>query len=178
MGLTDNIRQLAYNKALKQKQEQNKIQREPFQWKKAKRFVLLLHLSESAQGLSEEKVKDYAERLGRQGKEVTILAYTPAPQKPEGLGFECLCKKDLNWAKIPKGPIVEAFLSQKFDVLIHTYFQDCSPLDFLSQAAKVGFRVGYYQAHRTHLFDLMLHNPAQDIEKMIEQIEPALKLIN
>lgn len=177
MSLKSNIQQVVFNQALKKRSRQNKVNLHPFNLAKAKSFAFLFDISEGKPNIT-AKILAFAAKLRKKGKEVTLLAYIDALEKPENSGFDSFCKKDLNWAFVPKGEAVDTFLGKEYDVLIDFYLQDCQPLDFLTTAAAAHFRIGYYQEHRTRFYDLMVHNPATDFDTMIRQIEYGMEIVN
>ena len=177
MSLKSTMQRVVFNQALKKRTQQNKGKSTPFNLNKAKSFAFLLNLSEE-KAIAIEKVMAFAEKLRKKGKEVTLLGYTDALEAPTNLGFDCFCKKDLNWALVPKGPVVDAFLAKEYDVLINFYLYDCQALDFMTSAVGANFRVGYYIEERTEYYDLMVHNRNKDFDAMIRQIEYGMGIVN
>lgn len=177
MSLKSNIQRVVFNQALKKKTRQNQVKYHPFNLAKTKSFAFLLDISDG-KPLYVQQAIAFAEKLRKRGKEVSLLAYTNAETRTEGQVFDCFCRKDLNWALVPKGDVVDAFLAKEYDVLINFYFEESKALDFITRTAAAHFRIGYYDEDRTDLYDLMVHNPTMDIDTMIRQIEYGMGIIN
>jgi hypothetical protein len=145
---------------------------------RASSIALLVDISSGVDTLENKAVFEYAQSLRKLGKDVKVFAFTTEAKVPEGLDFDCFCKKDLNWALVPKGAKVDEFLSKEFDILISLYFSESQPLDFIAQAARVKLRVGYYREGGRDFYDLMVHNKSKNFEKALKQINQALMMIN
>ena len=61
-------------------------------------------------------------------------------------------------SKIPRGPVVDEFIEQPFDVLINMSIRhNHKSLDFISSLSKATFRIGpWYQHANTNPYDLCL----------------------
>jgi len=123
-------------------------------------------------------ISEFIKRLKKLDKAIFNLAYTNELVVPEHLPFKCFCKKDLNWALVPKGDVVEGFLAREYDILINLNLEKSKPLEFINKVCKAHLCVGYYQPDQTPLFDLMLHNPEKNFQLFTQQIEKNLRQIN
>ncbi len=177
MSLKSSIQNIFYQQALKRKKATVKSN-ELTNLSKAKSVALLIDISSGMDTEVNKAVLDYAQNLRKRGKIVTVFAFTSEPKIPEGLDFDSFCKKDLNWALVPKGRKVDEFLSKEFDILISLYSGESGALDFLAQSAKAKLTVGYYREKQSDFYDLMVHNRSQNFDKAMKQIDKVLMMIN
>lgn len=176
MSIKSNFQQSAYLNALK-KQRSAQQDRKALNLKQIDRIAILFELSEAEN--IQQIAQDYAQRLKKLNKKVRLLAYTPEVIIPEGLPFDCFCKKETNWANVPtKSEVVQDFLENKYDLLISLYRKDSAPLDFILQAANAKMIAGYHRPEREDWYDLMVHNKKADLPKACEQLQKHLNWIN
>lgn len=178
MSLKSSLQHTFYKQALKRRQQQAALKRVPMNMGKASAIAILIDISAGLDSIINKAALGFAASLRKLGKEVSIFAFIAELKVPEGLEFDCFCKKDLNWALVPKGPKVEAFLEKPYDILFGLFLNESKALDYLIQAAKTQLSVGYYEPERTHLYDLMVHNAEQNFEKALKQMQETLQKIN
>jgi len=178
MSLKSSLQQTFYKQALKRRVQRAALKRVPMNMSKASSIAILIDISAGSDTIINKAAFSFAASLRKLGKEVSIFAFIAEPKVPEGLDFDCFCKKDLNWALVPKGPKVEAFLAKPYDILFGLFLTGSKALDYIIQVAKTQLNVGYYEPDRTHLYDLMVHNSEQDIEKAMKQMQDTLLRIN
>jgi hypothetical protein len=51
-------------------------------------------------------------------------------------------KHQLNWMQKPSSPVVDNFIQEPFDILIHLSLQDFYPLDYIAALSKAGLKIG------------------------------------
>ena len=127
---------------------------------------------------SNKIILKYAESLRSKGKNITVLAYVDEPKLPEGLGFDAFSKKEVNWAHVPKGNVVEQFIGKEYDILLCLYTDKHSALDFLAEASAAVLKAGFYKGEDAFQSDLMVHNKNGDFSKLLLQLDDALNKIN
>lgn len=127
---------------------------------------------------SNKIILKYAESLRSKGKNITVLAYVDEPKLPEGLGFDAFSKKEVNWAQVPKGNVVEQFIGREYDILLCLYTDKHSALDFLAVASAALLKAGFYKGEDAFQADLMVHNKNGDFSKLLLQLDEALNKIN
>jgi hypothetical protein len=175
MSIKSNLQQNAYQSALK-KQRSAPKNRKALNFKQMDRIALLFDLSQDAN--IQQIALDYANRLKKLNKKVSLLAYTNDSVVPEGLPFDCFCKKDTNWANVPKSDQIQSFLQEQYDLLISLYLKESPALDFILQAADAQMIAGYYRAEHIDWYDLMVHNKETNLSKACEQLQKHLNWIN
>jgi hypothetical protein len=107
-----------------------------------------------------------------------LLAYIDLPKVPDVLGFDAFCKKDLNWAMVPKGAVFENFLAQEYDILLCLYQESPEGLEFIAEATAAVIKAGFYKSDDAFQPDLMVHNKNKDFFKILNQLDELLKRIN
>ncbi len=113
-------------------------------------------------------VEDFAQKLKKAGKQVTLLAFFKSNQKPS-LPFRYFNKKDVNWLGIPKGFEVERFLEQSYDLLYCLFNTQNLPLEYIGTQTKAHFKVGSYLKGKSS-YDVMIDTQSPDIQYFINQI--------
>ncbi len=175
MSLKSSIQQSAYQQALKRYLRNSAVQKQAINLKQAEHLAILFDLSNNS---AEQAALAYAKRLEKLNKKVHLLAYTHESYVPEGLSYPCFCKKDTNWAQVPKNEIIQEFLEQTYDILITFYLQESAPLDFILKAAQAKMVVGYHRPDWEASYDLMVHNKNQDLQLASQQLQKCLNWIN
>lgn len=177
MSILTSIQNTFYRQALKRKKKTATGNISTMNFSNAQSIAILFcagkEMDDSSKG-----VLNYAETLRRKGKNITVLAYVDEPKLPEGLGFDAFSKKELNWAQVPKGIVVEQFLNKEYDILLSLY-EDCPQgLEFLSEATAAVLKAGIYKGENAFQADLMVHNKKNDFSKALSQLDEALNKIN
>jgi len=127
---------------------------------------------------SNKIVLNYTESLRAKGKNVTVLAFVDESKLPEGLSFDAFSKKEINWAQVPRGSVVEQFLGNEYDILLCLFTDRIAPLDFLADASAAVLKAGFYKGHDAYQAHLMVHNKNGDLTKLLDQLDEALNKIN
>jgi hypothetical protein len=144
----------------------------------AHKIAVLIDISKGQHTAINQSVFEYIDVLKNSGKDVYTVAFTSDKKVPEGLDYFCFCKKELNWANIPVKNVLNSFITKKFDILFSLYTDSCKALDFLTAVSKSQLKVGYFQAEKTDMFDLMVHNSGKDFNIAIDQMHRSLMMIN
>lgn len=104
-------------------------------------------------------VLNFAETLRRDGHRVKILGFLDGKAEVTSSPFDLFTTADLaKVSKVPRGPVVDAFIEQPFDVLINMSIrQNHKALEYISSLSKASFRIGpWYQHTRQNPYDLCL----------------------
>lgn len=174
MGLKSGLQQMAYKQALKPHLAQQPTP-QALNLLQLQKIAILFDASSAS---NTEAILAYAKSLQKMKKEVQLLAYWPEKELPEGLPYEAFSTKALNWAGVPKGEQIDAFLAHKYDLLIALYVGEQLPLDFLLQAAPSKMRLGFFEEGRTDQFDLMVHAAKKPMPALLKEIHQYLERIN
>ncbi len=127
-----------------------------------------------------EIVLRYAQKLKDQGKRVQMLGFylKDQPEDLSGLSFHAFGPKQINWALCPKSPEAEAFIDQKFDMLINLDIRAKVPATYIVALSQAGFKVGP-EMDSDWYFDLMIDvSRRPSLPHFIEQMESVLKKTN
>jgi hypothetical protein len=178
VSLIKSIQNTFFKQALKRKKKTAGGKISAMNFSTSKSIAVLFDLGKDAESEHVNIVLKYIESLRKGAKMVSVLAYIDLPKVPESLGFDAFCKKDLNWAKVPKGAVCENFLAQEYDILICLY-QDCPQgLEFLAEASAAVIKAGFYKSHEAFQPDLMVHNKNNDFSRALNQLDDLLKKVN
>jgi hypothetical protein len=105
------------------------------------------------------EVMAFAETLRKEGHRVKILGFLEGRAEGTSMPFDLFTTAELaKVSKIPRGPVVESFIEQPFDVLINlSIHHNHKALEYISALSKASFRIGpWYQHTRQNPYDLCL----------------------
>jgi hypothetical protein len=87
-------------------------------------------------------------------------------------------RKQTSWSGIPKSPLAEDFIHQKFDILIDLTSQKYFPVIFITALSEAAFKIGY-AGQSANYFDLNVQFGEQpETSQLATQILYYLKRIN
>jgi hypothetical protein len=174
LSLKSSIQNTFYQQALKRKKKMARESISGMNLSKARTVAVLADIN--AAGFSD--ILKYVESLKKENKTVFFLGYSSDAKIPEGLDFDIFCKKDFNWALVPKGAVVDKFLGENYDILLSLYKETSPGLDFLAEACAAHIKASYYRADKSTVFNVMVQNAENDLVKSIGQLHSLLKKIN
>lgn len=123
---------------------------------------------------------NYAQKWKAQGKKVQLMGFFLAnqPEDSSSLPFLSFGRKQMNWALCPQGTDVEAFIEQKFDMLINLDTEARVPATYIAALSSARFKVGP-DMESDWYFDLMIDvSKRPSLSHFIEQMEGVLKKTN
>ncbi|MCP4438997.1 MAG: hypothetical protein GY810_08655 [Aureispira sp.] len=176
MKLLDGFQQSSFNRKLTKRLAQRPQEVLPVSFQQAKTVGILFDLTEL--GNNREIILRYKSQLQSDRKTVKLLAYIDEAEVPDGLGFDCFCKKDLSWTSVPNNPLVEEFIQTPFDLLLSLHTHECSPLEYISAVSHSTFRIGHFQKEKTYCYDFMVYSKSRSVRVLLKQIEHYLEVIN
>ena len=178
MSLIKSIQNTFFRQALKRKKKIAGGNRSAMNFSTAKSIAVLIDLGKDTESQDATIVLKYINSLRGYGKTITLLAYIDLPKFPDVLGFDAFCKKDLSWAKVPKGAVCENFLAKEYDFLLCLY-QECPVgLEFLAASCSAVIKAGFYKSNEAFQPDLMVHNKNNNFSRALNQLDELLKRIN
>ncbi len=178
MSIIKSIQNTFFRQALKRKKKAAGGNRSAMNFSTAKSIAVLIDLSKDTESQDANIVLKYINSLRGYGKTVSVLAYVDLPKLPEGLAFDAFCKKDLSWAKVPKGAACENFLAKEYDILLCLYKECPQGLEFLAASCSAVIKAGFYKSNEAFQPDLMVHNKNNDFSRALNQLDELLKRIN
>jgi hypothetical protein len=101
----------------------------------------------------------FADKLRKEGHQVRILGFFEGKSEGLTMPFDLFTTADLaRVSMVPRGPVVEGFIDQRFDVLINmSIHHNHKALEFISALSKASFRIGPWYPHTRHNpYDLCL----------------------
>jgi hypothetical protein len=63
-------------------------------------------------------------------------------------------KSQLNWLNRPQSSVVDHFISEPFDMLIHLSLKDFFPLDYIAATSRAGLKIGRAGAMVSYCYDM------------------------
>lgn len=142
---------------------------------KAKSIGILFDATDLSQ---RQTVLNYAEKLKNQRKQVKLLGFFDNRLKDNNFTFRHFNRTNIDWAMRPKGEMVNEFLNQKFDLLLHINMETNLHSEYISALSNASFKVGPVTDH-VFCYDLMIDMPnEQNLSKFISQMEGLLKKTN
>ena len=178
MSLINSIQNTFFKQALKRKKKTAGGNISAMNFSNAKSIAVLIDLGKDTESQDATIVLKYINSLRGYGKTISLLAYIDLPKVPDVLGFDAFCKKDLNWALVPKGAVCENFLAKEYDILLCLYQESPEGLEFIAEATAAVIKAGFYKSDDAFQPDLMVHNKNKDFFKILNQLDELLKRIN
>ena len=159
---------LFFSKRLTKK---NRVQRMNVGFSQATTLGILYTYENAAK---QQEVVKFAKQIKKTGKKLKVLCYLLEKNTNEGDPFSTFTHQTIQIFGKIIDPTVNAFVNTPFDYL---YCMDDTPpivLDYLLAKCQAKCRIGPFNAHKTHLFDMMikLNTPEQqrDIGYLTEQM--------
>lgn len=116
-------------------------------------------------------------------KDLLSLGFVDKKQLPHSqfpqYGMDFFTRKDLDYRMIPTDPIVQNFINERFDILIHLQIQPCFPLQYVASLSQARFRVGRYKKNHVASYDMMINMKGDPgLKALLEEILVFLKKLN
>jgi hypothetical protein len=174
MNIIDSIRRRFYESVLKQRS--GKTQRKITNLNDARSIGIIY---DSTAPDNDITITKFSEMLRNQGKSVEILAYI-ADKKIDHKGdIKIFNPKSVNWYGIPQDNRVSTFCNKPYDLLICALLTDVWPLEYIAYMSKAKYRVGPFDSHKTHCYDLMIQmGDKKDLKYLLEQMVHFLQNIH
>jgi hypothetical protein len=125
----------------------------------------------------------FCQKMHERNIEVKILGYFPGKDLPDQYTairyLTCIKNKEINFFYHPTSPETNAFISNRFDILIDINFQKLFPLQYITSLSNAGFKVGLFESETMDTpFDLMMEikNPV-DLDYYLFQVITYLEMI-
>lgn len=131
------LKNIVFNSSLKTRLQ--KIQQVSKENKNLSKYIGIL-VDESSID-SSSTLEKVANEWKNKGKTVQIFSYIDEKELPEGTG-NAFCKKDINWASIPKGEEVNKFIDTKYDILITMNPDKKKFIQYINAASVAKFKIG------------------------------------
>lgn len=175
MQLLEYIRQSVYARALRKRQAAVRRQSATteLRFATAGTVGLFFHLPD------EKTALEFADRLRREGKKVTLLAWQPDEKAaPSDHPFPVFGPKEVDWYTRPKREEVLQFMDQPFDLLFFLNTQSDRLSDFIAVGSRASCKLGPLSEHPA-AYDLMIDvAPGAELRIFIQQIMAILEKTN
>ncbi len=167
MQFIEQIRTRLHNSFLKKEISSHQAGRSSMSIEDAKSIGILFDGTDPG---NRKLVLDYAEKLKKAGKKISLLAFYNSKQESEELDFPHFNRKQLDFALRPKTPEVLEFIEKQFDLLLNVCNQSVLQLDYVAARSKAKFRVGPF-TEKTFCYDLMIdHSGKNDLGAFLQQV--------
>jgi hypothetical protein len=175
MGLFANIRRWAYQRSLDRLQATTKRQEQAMNLDRAQTIAILF----DANQLDErEQVIRYAEQLRKRNKRVRLLGFLDLTDKEATYPFHAFSRKEVDWARRPRGAEVEDFLNHNYDLFFCLHATSNPVFEYLAVGVKAALKIGPVAQYPAS-YDLMIDLGEQaSPRQLIEQAEAILKKTN
>ncbi len=129
-----------------------------------------------------KSISGFHTKMGQRGINVKVIGFYDQTELPCEFTaiqyFTCLKKGDLNFFFKPSIPESEAFINEKFDVLIDINFSNVFPLRYITSMSRGSLKVGLLSEDSPVPFDLMIDQREPAIDDYLEQVLRYLEMIN
>lgn len=126
----------------------------------------------------------FCQKMNERNIDVKIIAYYGGKNLPDQYTairyLSCLRKNELSFFHLPSSSEADAFISNRFDILIDINFNKLFPLTYISYLSAARFKVGLFDSDTNRsTFDLMMEmSPAIDVDYYLNQSLQYLEMIN
>lgn len=130
------------------------------------------------------EVREFFKDLRESRKKAVSLGYI---DYKETLSFHPLArpeadyffKNQLNWLSKPSSTVVDHFVAEPFDILIHLSLKDLYPLDYIAATSRAGLKIGRASSAIAHCYDMSFHmDPKADLKSFAYTIIHYLSQLN
>lgn len=118
----------------------------------------------------------YADKLRKQGKQVSVLGFISTVDKEATFSFNFFTLRNIDWVQRPKGEQVEQWRKREYDVLICLFPETNRFTEYLALHGRAGLKIGPVATNKA-CYDLMLDMPTSaNPAKIIKQYEGLLAM--
>lgn len=151
------LRLYFFRRALRQTLAAQKRQRKTHTIASAQSVGILFDATDEK---NRREVLAFAEQLEKQRKKVRLLGFVDV-KKPLGqTRFPQFTQKELRWNGVPHGEAVQAFTSERFDLLLGLNAGQTPALEWIAVAAQAAMKIGTPTFYPND-FDIVLETPAE-----------------
>jgi len=105
-------------------------------------------------------LKDFLNYLSHKKIKYSVFGYFDGKTIPENFlylkDFDFITQQELNFWFIPKGPTVDKFINEPFDMLIDCNINSFFPIEYISHLSKAKCKVGVMRQGSETCYDLMI----------------------
>jgi hypothetical protein len=126
----------------------------------------------------------FYQKMHERNIEVSILGYFSGKNLPDQYTalryLTCIRRKELSFLFQPVSTEANAFINNRFDIVIDINFEKLLPLQYISALSKAAFKVGLFDPKSiNNPFDLMMEiKQPVDIDNYLNQVIQYLEMIN
>ncbi|WP_224999216.1 hypothetical protein [Cesiribacter sp. SM1] len=118
-----------------------------------------------------ESIRQFENRLKKDGKEVNVLSYLPKNVENFHFHYDIFSITDFSATGQVKAGNITNFLEQKFDYLICLDKEPNLYIEYILAASAARCRIGNYVENKESLFELMIRlNGNNSVNNLIQQI--------
>lgn len=120
-------------------------------------------------------IKEFLVYLRNFNCNVVALCYIDSKKIPDYYllkkGFNFFTRNNLSLFYIPKSPLIDDFINQKFDILLNLCLEELVPIEYVVNLSKAKFKIGRFQKNK-YPYDLMIDvSKKNTIENLIDNIK-------
>lgn len=162
-----------HNKKLRQKLNKFNYTRQPVSFKGSKTVGLLFDATEP---WKLDIIKNYVQKLTKQEKKVTVLAFFNDKQKRDHYLYKFFNREQLDKTLIPNTSDVKDFIDKPFDILINLSLEELVSLEYIAALSKAHLRIGP-STDKLYCYDLMIDVGNENLDFFIAQIDYFLNTV-
>jgi len=150
--------------------------RKALNYKDAKSVGILFKVAEEDK---HDYINDFVHTLEKEGKRVEALTYfTRDHDNPYNFKYSFFTDKDVSVLGEIKSESVKSFISKRFDYLYCLTREDISVFDHILSKSQAKCRIGKYDEHKTHLYELMINvSEHTKLDKIIRDLHHYTKAL-
>lgn len=124
-----------------------------------------------------DAVQQLVDQLQKEGKVVQVLNFESGDMPGSSEDILNFTKKDIDWKGKIKSDECNKFLNSKFDFLFSLHTSSFLPIEKIIANANARCKVGHFNYEKQELFDIMINNTSEDINKSSLEMLNFTKLI-
>lgn len=124
-----------------------------------------------------EGFKTYFKTLGLQSHNYKFLAFSATENLEHPQWDMYFYPKDISWRGQIKNPDVDAFIQEKFDVLIAYFTEDSPELDLITAISKANLKVGLSPC-KQDFYHLAIAVDIEEIDLFKQELKKYLTVLN
>lgn len=180
MNVIRHLKELAFDKHLKNKSAMLQRERRQFDGAGAISVGLLYHFSDEE---TDKMVTEFVSELRDNNRKVTVLGHYNSSVLPEyysqKIDWDIVVPQSVNWFHKPVAPFVKSFCDQEFDILIDLTMEDIQPILYAGALSRAHFKTGRYTERNVKFYDLLIHTEhVQTLHEFIQYVKHYLSKVN
>jgi len=126
--------------------------------------------------------EDFIRKLQHENKQVKALGFIQKrninPSLDSSITFDYFTEKDLNWMGKPSGKQIDAFLSEKFDILLDLTDSSRYAFSYITGMSEASLKIGKKGSGSETFYDLMIElKPGSSTDAFLKHVDHYLRIL-